>query len=254
MISKNQVKLIKSLHVKKFREREGLFIAEGEKIVKELLSSSFKIHSIYFTDEWNGLTEDRRNERNHFKITDDELKKISLLETQNQVLAIVHIPENKIDLKKITAGFTLILDDIRDPGNLGTIIRIADWYGMRNIICSDQSVDAFNPKVVQSSMGSIFRTNIFYEDLGIFLKKVKKEFSSPIYGAVLDGQNVLEKKLNPESFLLMGNESKGISPNLLKLIDEKITIPKPANGSAESLNVSIATSILCHEFFKQYAK
>jgi len=250
MISKNQVKLIRSLHVKKFREHEGLFIAEGEKIIKELLNSSFKIHSIYFTDEWNGLTGDERNKKNLYKIKDDELKKISLLENQNQVLAIVRIPENKIDFKKITSGFALILDDIRDPGNLGTIIRTADWYGIRNIICSDQSVDAFNPKVVQSSMGSIFRTNIFYEDLEIFLTEIKKQFRIPVYGAVLDGQNILEKKLNPESMLLMGNESKGISANLLKLIDEKITIPKPANGTAESLNVSIAASILCHEFFK----
>lgn len=250
MISKNQVKLIRSLHVKKFREQEGLFISEGEKIIKELLNSSFKIHSIYFTDEWKGLTERESNKKNYYKITDAELKKISQLETQNQVLAIIHIPENKLNHERIQGEFTLVLDDIRDPGNLGTIIRTADWFGIKNIICSKHSVDVFNPKVVQSSMGSIFRVNVFYENLEVFLTEVKREYGIPVYGAVLDGQNILEKKLNPESILLMGNESKGVNSSLLKLIDEKITIPKQVNSTAESLNVSIATSIMCHEFFR----
>jgi RNA methyltransferase, TrmH family len=247
MISKNQVKLIRSLHVKKFREHEGLFIAEGEKIVNQLLNSDFKIHSFYFTSEWKGKIE---KQNISYEISDGGLKKISLLESPNKILAVAHIPACKIDIHKFTDGLTLMLEDIQDPGNLGTIIRTADWFGIKNIICSKESVDAFNPKVVQSSMGSLFRMNIVYEDLENVLEQVKKELHIPVYGAVTDGKNIFNKNLHSKCILLMGNESKGISESLLNVVDEKITIPKQGKSAAESLNVAIATSILCYEFCK----
>jgi RNA methyltransferase, TrmH family len=251
MISKNQVKLIRSLNVKKFREREALFIAEGEKIVNELFDSSFRIHSVYFTPEWKDGIREHRDLKKLHEISEPDLKKISLLENPNKVLAIVHIPEMEINLKKIKEGFTLMLDDIQDPGNLGTIIRTADWFGIKNIICSKNTVDAFNPKVVQSSMGSLFRINFFYDDLRNVLTQIKNECQIPVYGALLTGENILNKKLNPQSVLLIGNESKGISGNLSNFIDEGITIPKPGSSAAESLNAAVAASILCYEFCRQ---
>jgi TrmH family RNA methyltransferase len=247
MISKNQMKLIRSLNVKKFREQEGLFVAEGEKIVGELLNSSFKIHAVYFIHGWKH--EGMHNQENIFyEITNEELKKISMLESPNKVLAIAHIPETKIDLKNLPGDLTLVLDNIQDPGNLGTIIRTADWFGLKNIICSNESVDAFNSKVVQSSMGSLFRTNLFYADLKSVLKQIKEKFKIPVYGAVIDGENIINKKLSQNGILIMGNESKGISSELLNFIDEKITIPKSGKSSAESLNVAISTAILCYKF------
>ncbi|MEO5571080.1 MAG: RNA methyltransferase [Bacteroidia bacterium] len=241
------MKLIRSLNVKKFRESEGLFIAEGEKIVGELLNSPFKIHAVYFIADWK-YEEKSTQENIFYEITEEELKKISMLENPNKVLAIAHIPETKINFKNLPDGFTLMLDTIQDPGNLGTIIRTADWFGVKNIICSNESVDAFNSKVVQSSMGSLFRTNLFYDDLKVVLTQIKKEFKIPVYGAVVDGENVINKKLSQNAILIMGNESKGISSELLNFIDEKITIPKSEKSSAESLNVAISTAILCYKF------
>ena len=250
MISKKQMKLIRSLNVKKFRESEGLFVAEGEKIIKELFLSPLKIHSIYAVEKWKEVTGKHSENIIYTEISESDLQKISYLENPNMVLSLVYIPERKIDINILKNGLTLILEDIQDPGNLGTLIRTADWFGIKNIICSQKSVDAYNPKVVQSSMGSLFRINIYYENLEVVLKQIKTETKIPIYGAVLNGENILHKKFNPKSILVMGNESKGISANLLKLIDEKITIPKPATNSAESLNVAIASAILCYEFCK----
>lgn len=250
MISKNQMKFIKSLYVKKFRDREGLFFAEGVKIVTELISSGLKIHSLYFTSEWEEEIVKHKNTINAIKISNVDLKKISLLENPNKVFAVAHIPARKLELKNLKDTFTLILDHIQDPGNLGTIIRTAEWFGIKNIICSEETVDAYNPKVIQSSMGSLFRTNIFHLKLKEVLKQIKNEIKIPVYGALLDGENILNKKLNPKSFLLMGSESKGISKELLPFIDERISIKKSGQSYAESLNVAVAASILCYQFLR----
>jgi TrmH family RNA methyltransferase len=248
MLSKNQVKFIRSLNVKKFRDKEGYFIAEGEKIVFELLNSQFKTHSVYHTSEWS---QTKKQSGNFFEVSDAELKKISLLETPNKVIAIASIPKVIPELKKLADDLTLMLDDIQDPGNLGTILRTADWFGIKNIICSNETVDAFNPKVVQSSMGSLFRINIFYADLKEMLSKIKSELKLPIYGAFLNENNLSKEKLNIKSVLLIGNESKGISKQLEAYVNKKISIPSGSLQSAESLNAAVATSILCYEFRRQ---
>lgn len=251
MISANQIKFIKSLSVKKFREREGLFIAEGDKIVKELINSEIKVHSLYFIKDWGFKIEKGNKKNNYFEISEEELRKISLLENPNKVLAIAHYNKEKFELNNIQNNLILMLDDIQDPGNLGTIVRTADWFGIRNIICSEETVDAFNPKVVQASMGSLFRIDLFYMDLKRVLKQIKHETNLLVYGAVLSGENVSSKDLNSKSILLLGNESKGINAGLLEYVDQKISIPGGKAGSAESLNVAVAASVLCYEFFRK---
>ena len=248
MLSKNKMKFIRSLNVKKFRDKEGCFIAEGEKIVSELLNSELKTHEVYHTSGWKKI---QKPGAAFFEISDEELKKISFLENPNKVLAIAAIPKQIPELKNLTDTFTLMLDDIQDPGNLGTIIRTYDWFGIKNIICSKETVDAFNPKVVQSSMGSLFRVAIFYTDLKKMLSEIKNKINLPIYGAVLNGNNLIKEKLNNKCVLLIGNESKGITKDLEPFIDKKISIPSGNQKSAESLNVAVATSILCYEFKKQ---
>jgi len=241
MISKNQQKLIQSLKLKKNRNKTGLFIAEGEKVVLELLNSDIKLHSVYclptFFDKIN-IDSDKL-----FDVNDKELAKISNLKNPNQVLSLFEIPKFKENIN--ADGLILALDDIRDPGNLGTIIRLADWYGVSKILCSQNTVDAFNSKVIMATMGSISRVEIIYCDLEIELKEIEK----PIYGAFLDGKNIYTNDNNDNSVLVIGNESNGISPEIEKLITYKITIPQFGNlKKTESLNAAIATGILLSEF------
>ena len=234
MITKNQIKFIKSLSLKKNRIKEQLFIAEGEKIVSELLRSDFEIKNIYATKEW------KVNNDNITQISNAELQRISNLKSPNKVLAVVQFKNNKIIKHD---GITLVLDEINDPGNLGTIIRMCDWFGVKQIICSKNTVDIFNPKVVQSAMGSAFRVQVNYIDLENYLSDIK----TPIYGAFMDGKNLKEVKLPKSAHLVMGNEANGISAEINKLITDKVAI-KNIGKSAESLNVAVATSILLHVF------
>ena len=234
MITKNQIKFIKSLSLKKNRINEQLFIAEGEKIVSELLKSDFEIKNIYATKEW------KINNDNITQISNSDLQAISNLKSPNKVLAIVQFKNHKIIKYE---GITLVLDEINDPGNLGTIIRICDWFGVKQIICSKNTVDIFNPKVVQSAMGSAFRVQVNYTDLENYLSDIK----TPIYGAFMDGKNLKEVKLPKSAHLVMGNEANGISAEINKLITDKVAI-KNIGKSAESLNVAVATSILLHVF------
>jgi len=234
VITKNQIKFIKSLSLKKNRIKEKLFIAEGEKIVSELLRSDFEIKNIYATKEWKVNTD------NITQISNAELQRISNLKSPNKVLAVVQFKNHKIIKHD---GITLVLDEINDPGNLGTIIRMCDWFGVKQIICSKNTVDIFNPKVVQSAMGSAFRVQVHYTDLENYLSDIK----TPIYGAFMDGKNLKEVKLPKSAHLVMGNEANGISPEINKLITDKVSI-KNIGKSAESLNVAVATSILLHEF------
>tara|TARA_B110000003_G_scaffold108697_1_gene111222 strand:+ start:715 stop:1425 length:711 start_codon:yes stop_codon:yes gene_type:complete len=234
VITKNQIKFIKSLSLKKNRIKEQLFIAEGEKVVSELLKSDFEIKNIYATKEW------KVNNDNITKISKAELQRISNLKSTNKVLAVVRFSNHKIIKYD---GITLVLDEINDPGNLGTIIRICDWFGVKQIICSKNTVDIFNPKVVQSAMGSAFRVKVNYIDLENYLSKI----NTPIYGTFMDGKNLKEVKLAKSAHLVMGNEANGISNQINKLITDKVAI-KNIGKSAESLNVAVATSILLHVF------
>lgn len=238
-ISKNTAKLIKSLHLKKYRKEEGLFLVEGEKSILELLTSDFEIQSIYLTREVF------EKYRDAFKKYDDiieivvpeELTKISNFEFNDTGIAIVKQKNNaNFDINE--SDKVIVLDDIRDPGNLGTIIRTCDWYGINKIICSESTAEFYNNKVIAASMGSFTRVQIFYTDLANFFESNRL----PVLGAYLDGKDVHKFNYPNGGILLMGSESNGINKNLQKFVTDKITIPK--YGDAESLNVSMATGII----------
>jgi len=241
MISKNQQKLIQSLKLKKNRNKTSLFIAEGEKVVIELINSNIKLDSIYCLPSF--ISKIDVNIDVITEINEKELSKISNLKNANQVVALFEIP--KFENTQPKQELVLALDDIRDPGNLGTIIRLADWYGITTILCSNNTVDAFNPKVIMATMGSISRVEIIYCDLVEELTKIDK----PIYGAFLDGGNIYKTSKINDSILVIGNESNGISEEVEKLITDKITIPQFGNlKETESLNAAVATGILLSEF------
>ena len=237
MISKNQIKHIRGLSLKKNRVKHQCFVVEGEKSIFELKNSSFEIIELFALKDWVKVNKEFYN--NAQVISFKELYRISNLSSPNQVLAIVKIKTYQIDTQN---GITLVLDDINDPGNLGTIIRMCDWFGISSIICSSNTVDLYNPKVVQSAMGSIFRIKIIYTDLITYLKGIK----SPIYGAFINGDNIKDISFPKDLHLVMGNEAKGINNEISKLITEKIKI-KNIGDKAESLNVAVAASILLHE-------
>lgn len=238
MISNSQKKHVVSLKQKKFRTAHQSFVVEGVKMVEELLLADYVIESIYATSNWM----DENPEVVCTEVSEKELGQLSSLKTPNQVLAVVK--QKEFELTELSSKLSIAVDKLQDPGNLGTIIRTADWFGVDTIICSKDSVDIYNPKVLQATMGSFFRVNIIYVDLIDFFGD-NKELT--VYGALLDGENVYQKDLNINgSVLLMGNESKGISEELLPFITEKLLIPN--FGKAESLNVATATAILCSEF------
>ena len=232
-LSKNKIKWIRALRLKKNRTSEGLFIVEGEKMVTEIINSSpDKVRCVISTGEhidFNGET---------YQTTDKEMSQISGLQTPNKLLAVVEMPE----FKNVASDFILALDGVQDPGNMGTILRTADWFGIEEIVCSKSTVDIYNPKVVQSSMGSIFRIPVKYVDLEEYLKATEL----PIYGALLEGDNIYNQTLKKKGVLVMGNEGNGISNSIQALIDSPIHIPR--FGASESLNVAIATGIILSEF------
>ena len=234
MLSRNEVKYIQSLSHKKNRDEAGCFIAEGVKIIGELMQAGFTMKKIYATKDW---IETNKPLINVTEVNDADLKRISNFETPNKVVAIVE-KKNLPQTPELKNKLTLVLDGIQDPGNLGTIIRTADWFGIENIIASADTADVFNAKVVQSTMGSIARVNIFYTDLKAFLSENK----IVVYGAMLNGENILTMKKPNEGLLLIGNEGKGIREDIQPFIQQKITIPQ--TGKAESLNAAVATGIL----------
>ena len=249
MLSKRKFKEISALQIKKFRTENGLFLAEGEKIVDELLESELMIQTLIATPKWIGL-----HKEGSVKCTElidapaEELKKISLLKTPNQVIAVVNIPKYDFKISRLKEKLAVVLDEIQDPGNLGTIIRICDWFGINQIICSNSSVDAYNPKVVQASMGSIFRVKIEYAELSNWLSSYRKSYSYPIFGAFLQGDDIYKESLSSKGLIILGNESKGISEEIEKFVSQKIFIPRFASSGADSLNVAVAAAILCSEF------
>lgn len=239
MLGKQKIKYIQSLGQKKFRHQEGLFIAEGPKLVEELLEADpASVKEVYAVKEWMDDNQKLLAGVDTVEISEVELEKISQLTTPNKVVAIVKQYDTG---KSITVKdrFTLVLDGIRDPGNLGTIIRIADWFGIEQIVCSGDSTEVYNPKVVQSTMGSIARVKVYYADLKEWLTSQK---DVQIYAASLEGQDVTTVKKNKEGIIIIGNESKGISEEIMNLSNVKITIPR--KGRAESLNAAVATGII----------
>ena len=244
MLTKNQIKHIKSLQIKKNRYHLSQFIIEGEKMVEELLSSKMSINRIFGTKKWIDKNSSKLSFTEFNVVTESELAMISNLTNPNNVLALVNINPPKFNYNDLNS-ITLILDEINDPGNLGTIIRLCDWFNVSNIICSKNSVDVFNSKVVQSSMGSLFRVNIFYKDLISFFNDCP--YDRPIYGTFLSGVNIKDVVIEKDSFIIMGNEANGISRPIELLVDERLTINN-IGGKAESLNIASATSILLYQF------
>jgi TrmH family RNA methyltransferase len=236
MMTKNQAKYIQSLSHKKFRDEEGVFVAEGTKTVAELLElSHMRPRQVYGLESWWQLHPEWQSASWAVMITESELEKISFLKTPNQVLAVFEKPDLTIE----PGGWQLLLDGIQDPGNMGTIIRIADWFGIQQIICSEDAADAFNPKVVQSTMASIGRVEIIYTDLVAY---VKAHAHRDFIAATLDGTPLKELKIHQPAALVIGNESKGIRPELREVLRHFVTIPR--KGAAESLNAAVATGIL----------
>ncbi len=234
MPSRNEVKYIQSLYHKKNRNKEEVFIAEGVKIVAELINAGFGIQKIYGVKDW---IDANTNILHAAVVSDDELEKISSLETPNKVLAIFY-KKNSVRIPDLKNKISLVLDGIQDPGNLGTIVRIADWFGVKNIIASEDTVDLYNSKVIQSTMGSIARVAIFYTDLKSFFETNK----IPVFGAMLNGENIASLQKINECLLIIGNESKGIRADIEQYIQQCITIP--GTGDAESLNAAVATGII----------
>ncbi|PZD77615.1 RNA methyltransferase [Mesonia sp. K7] len=240
MLTKSQIKLINSLSQKKYRNQNQLFVVEGIKVIKEFLNSSFVLEKLYATADIFYTSHDKIE-----LISEKELQKITNLKTAQTALAVFQIPKKQE--KKIT-GLTLALDGIRDPGNLGTIIRLCDWFDVQNLICSEDTVDCFNEKVVQASMGSLSRIIPQYVDLKMTLNETKQ----PIFGAFMDGKNIYKTSLPKEGVLVLGNEANGISKPIVELMTQKIAIPQFGKPHTESLNVATATAILLSEFKRSF--
>lgn len=238
MLSKARIKFIKSLQLKKYRKQEQCFVVQGEKSVLETLQSDFKIQQLLATSDF---MERNKKAVSYFKgevlvVNANELASLGEYTTNDAALAVVTMPPN--EFRKPITGFALMLDDIRDPGNLGTIIRTADWYGIQAIIASEETADVYNHKVIQSSMGSFTRVTVFYTNLVDYLNTNKQ----PVYGTFLNGENVHALSFGTEGIIVVGNEANGISPDVEKFVTERITIP--AFGKAESLNAAIATAVV----------
>ncbi len=238
MVSKNQIKRITSLLQKKYRKQEQLFFVEGVKGVQELLDSNFELVELFTTNS-ELFSVDKSKV---YAITESELQKISALTTPNTCLALFKIPAAVSFEEK---GLLVALDDVRDPGNLGTIIRLCDWFGIKTLFCSDESVDVYNPKVVQATMGSISRVNVVYGNLEQLLTNTKL----PVFGTFMDGKNIYNETLPNEGIIVMGNEANGISKAIENLVSQRIAIPRFGDLQAtESLNVATATAIVLSEF------
>ncbi|WP_228237205.1 TrmH family RNA methyltransferase [Allomuricauda sp. M10] len=235
MVTKNQIKLVVSLKQKKYRSQHGLFVVEGEKLIKELLREGLRPFKIFVASghHFSGFGEVDQ-------ISTADLKQMSSLKQPNGVLGVFYMPE--VHQNEIS-DWVVVLDAVRDPGNLGTIIRLCDWFGIKQLICSEDTVDCFNPKVLQATMGSIARVNIVYTDLTTYIKKS----GLPVFGAFMDGTSIYTQKMPEKGVLVMGNEANGISKEISALVTERISIPQFGEPTAESLNVATATAILLNE-------
>lgn len=247
MISKSLLKLIASLEQKKYRKESGLFVAEGGKTVQDLLDEGIEATNIIATEQWLNC----HKLRTGYPVSvasEEEMKKASFLQTPQGILAVFKQQHHTMDVTVPEHRLCLALDNVQDPGNMGTIIRIADWFGIEEIFCSNGTVDIYNPKTVQATMGAIGRVKIHYTDLAALIESLKGK--APVYGTFLDGEEIYSHELENRGLIVMGNEGNGISKECERLITEKLLIPNyPAERStSESLNVSVATAIICSEF------
>lgn len=249
-LSKNRIKYIHSLELKKNRKADNVFLAEGPKLVGDLLGH-FSCCLLIATSEW--LSHNRHLPLEDVtEVSEEELSRASLLKTPQQVLAVFRQPEGIIDFSVINHSLCLALDDVQDPGNLGTIIRLADWFGIEHIFCSPNTVDVYNPKSVQATMGGIARVKLHYTSLPELIGSLT---DIPVYGTFLDGENIYGHPLSKNGLIVMGNEGNGIGEEVKQLINHKLYIPNyPADReTSESLNVAIATAVVCAEFRRQAA-
>jgi TrmH family RNA methyltransferase len=254
MISKNKIKFINSLQKKKVRDDEKLYVIEGDKLVREFLNASVPVRILVAKAEFLGslAPELTRSVKEIENVSYEELKQISTLKTPHNALAVVQMPEHELKMSEIINQFCVALDFVQDPGNMGTIIRAAGWFGIKNIICSMDCVDVYNPKVIQSSMGAILHVNVHYADLKNLFTFAEKN-SVAVFGTLLEGKSIYKHKLDNKGIILLGNESKGISAELIPFITEKIKIPKFSNASEgiDSLNVGMAASVVFSEFMRK---
>ncbi len=246
MISRTRIKWIKSLEMRKYRLQEKAFVAEGPKLVGELLPYSTPLY-IAATKDW--LDANRhllRAVKEVDEVSQTELERASLLRTPQSVLAVMPIPERRLDISSLQKKLVIALDSVQDPGNLGTILRIADWFGIHEVLCSEGTVDVYNPKCVQSCMGALARVKVFYCNLPEVLGQVEM----PVFGTFLDGTDIYKEELSGEGIIVMGNEGNGISQPVAKLVNRRLYVPNYPKGSltTESLNVAVATGIVCAEF------
>ena len=252
MLGKNQIKLITSLTQKKYRDKHGLFIAEGPKLIQDLLSSGIRPHQLLTTHDKEfalqeaGITQFQT-------IEETEMKKISLLKTPQGMLGVFKKPGQNFRFGDHRNDLTLCLDGIQDPGNMGTILRLADWFGFSPIVCSMDSADVFNPKVVQASMGALGRVSVHYTDLAQFCLSSASELKLPVFGTFMDGENIYTAQLPEKGLIIMGNEGQGIRPETADAVTSRLAIPGFSSHPTEmeSLNVAVATAIVCAEFKRQ---
>ncbi len=252
MISKNKIKLIRFLGTKKYRDEQGLFVAEGDKIVADLLQAEgWNVRYLFGKREWIRKMSPQEREKTGeiIEVSYEELRKISYMKSPHNVLALVSLPAWQMPDVPPAGELTLALENIQDPGNLGTIIRTANWFGIRHVFCSPGSVDIFNPKVVQASMGAFIHTAVHYTDLGRLITGAA-ESGTPVYGTFLEGRSLYTADLKENGLIVFGNESKGISPSLEEMIPEKIFIPPfpDRRKATNSLNISSSTAVVCAEF------
>lgn len=254
MITRNQVKMILSLQKRKVREENSLFVIEGDKLVREYILAGNRVRLLAAKPEWidGELPAVTEGADETVTVSYDELRRISSLRTPHNVLAVAPIPGKEYSDDILAGRLTPVLEYVQDPGNLGTIIRIAAWFGIRNIICSPDCVDFYNPKVIQATMGAFMHVNVWYLPLEALLSKTSSD-GIPVYGTTMDGRSVYESDLGSEGLILFGNESRGISEGLLGYVTRRITIPGPGKPIAglESLNVSMAAAIICSEFARR---
>lgn len=249
MLSKSQLGFIKSLHQKKYRKENELFIIEGIKSISEFINSPYQIQSIYCLPHYRSLLPDLPANIKLFEVNNADLDKISTLQTPQGILALVAIPKTmEIEKEHFKSAFTLVLDGIQDPGNLGTIIRTADWFGFSRVVCSKDTVEVYNPKTVQATMGSLARISVFYTDLPLFLK----DSELPVFGTLLEGKSLYKTNWGKEGLVILGNEGKGISEEVIDCIQHQVTIP--GAGKTESLNVAISAAIICADIYRNLQK